>query len=630
MNSLDNEDVASPTITAPLGQIRIHNFKSVGEATVDLSPLTVVVGRNSSGKSTLLQTVLALVQAIRSHSNSERFPLNGDLVRLGTFDELLTFQVADRSSPVSLGFTLSAPARRSGTPPHLSPRLADISWDSWLTQPAETSAGYAEISRTMYRVDITTAGPRPGVLELDAEVLRRESSASEDTLGRRLVSVTGHVRDYRNLSSERATSPVLDLLELQGSLPVSAFRRRPRFEVLARAWWDAYESVLKEQIDQGRAARNEAVHGSQSGGVVRVSKSAVDRAAADIRDVVELEEKRQLALGGTGRMIRRVRQQFTDQAMVRSALELDRKTGNKVAQSMATLGEFGFRELLKEKLSKEPWIDDVINEEVGGDTGADLDQASSVVEGFFRRVRYLGPLRELPKLLYNPGPDQVDLGTRGEYAAAVLHSQGDRIVQAPLPGGGEARLPLREALSLWLRRLNLVDDVKTEDLGRLGISLTVRPFDTDRDVDTTSVGVGVSQALPVVLLCLMAEPGTAVLIEQPELHLHPAMQLELADFLLACAGTGRQVLVESHSEHLVNRLRYHVAADTSGRAVDLIGLLFAEQEAGITAYRTSSINEYGGLDADWPKGFLNVAADEAARLLRQNLARKKAESGEDS
>jgi predicted ATPase len=128
----------------------------------------------------------------------------------------------------------------------------------------------------------------------------------------------------------------------------------------------------------------------------------------------------------------------------------------------------------------------------------------------------------------------------------------------------------------------------------------------------------------------MAEPGTAVLIEQPELHLHPAMQLELADFLLACAGTGRQVLVESHSEHLVNRLRYHVAADTSGRAVDLIGLLFAEQEAGITAYRTSSINEYGGLDADWPKGFLNVAADEAARLLRQNLARKKAESGEDS
>ncbi len=626
MNPVDHEGVATATIAAPLGQIRIHNFKSVGDATVDLNPLTVVVGRNSSGKSTLLQTVLALVQAIRSHSNSERFPLNGDLVRLGTFDELLTFQVADRSSPVSLGFTLSAPAQRPGIPPHLSPRLADIAWDSWLAQPAETSAGYAEISRTMYRVEITAAGPRPGVLELDAEVLRRESSASEDALGRRLVSVTGHVRDYRNLSSERATSPVLDLLELQGSLPVSAFRRRPRFEVLARAWWDAYESVLKEQIELGKAARNEAVHSSQA----RVNKSAVDRAAADIRQVVELEEKRQLALGGTGRMIRRVRQQFTDQAMVRSALELDRKTGNKVAQSMATLGEFGFRELLKATLNKEPWIDDEINEEVGGDTGADLDQASLVVERFFRRVRYLGPLRELPKLLYNPGPDQVDLGTRGEYAAAVLHAQGDRVVHAPLPGGGEARLPLREALILWLQRLNLVDGVRTEDLGRLGISLKVRPFDVDRDLDTTSVGVGVSQALPVVLLCLMAEPGTAVLIEQPELHLHPAMQLELADFLLACAATGRQVLVESHSEHLVNRLRYHVAADTSGRAAGLIGLLFAEQDAGITTYRTSAINEYGGLDADWPKGFLNVAADEAARLLRQNLARKKSESGEDS
>ena len=329
-------------------------------------------------------------------------------------------------------------------------------------------------------------------------------------------------------------------------------------------------------------------------------------------------------------MARRMRRQIGLPTMVRGALELERSVGKRIAQSMAELGEFRFRELLRAKLKREPWIDDEVNEEVGGDTGADLDQASAAVEVFFRRVRYLGPLRELPKMLYSPGPDQVDLGTRGEFAAAVLHSQGDRIVRAPVPGGTEASLSLRDALILWLRRLNLVDEVNTEDKGRLGISLTVRPFGTDREVDTTSVGVGVSQALPVVLLCLMAEPGTAILIEQPELHLHPAMQLELADFLLACAATGRQILVESHSEHIVNRLRYQVAADASGEVAGLVRLLFAEQEAGITTYRTSAINEYGGLDADWPKGFLNVGADEAARLLRQNLAKKRAESGEPS
>lgn len=626
MNPVNDQGPPSNSFKAPLSQIRIHNFKSVGEATVDLSPLTVVVGRNSSGKSTLLQTVLALVQAIRSHSNSERFPLNGDLVRLGTFDELLTFQVPDRSSPVSLGFTLSAQSRRPRPDSQFTKPLAEISWDSWLAPSTDLGAGYAEIRRVIYRVEITDIGQRPGVLELDAELQSREIQSPEESLSRRLVPVKGHVRDYRNLAKEKATSPIIHYLELQGTLPISAYRRRQNFEVFAEAWWDAFESILEEKI---KLSKELLAQRASIDDDLRVSKAAVDRAAADIRQVVGQEPRRQL-LSSSVRMDRVIRQQISDTEFVmqRLAIKVNNRAQRSIAQSMAELGEFGFREALRKKLAKETWIDDEINQPVRGDTGLDIDQASAVVEGFFRRVRYLGPLRELPKLLYSPGPDQVDLGTRGEFAAAVLHSQGDRIVLAPLPGGGEERMPLRTALSLWLRKLSLVDDVKTEDRGRLGISLTVRPFDTDREVDTTSVGVGVSQALPVLLLCLMAEPGTAVLIEQPELHLHPAMQLELADFLLACAGTGRQVIVESHSEHLVNRLRYHVAADTTGRAADLIGLLFAEQDAGITTYRNSSINEYGGLDADWPRGFLNVAADEAARLLRQNLARKKVESDE--
>lgn len=626
MDSVNDQELPPNSLKAPLSQIRIHKFKSVGEATVNLSPLTVVVGRNSSGKSTLLQTVLALVQAIRSHSNSERFPLNGDFVRLGTFDELLSFQVVDRSSPVSLGFTLSAQSRRTRHDSQFATPLAEISWDSWLAPSTEVGAGYAEIRRVMYRVEITDSGPRPGVLELDAELQSRESHSPEESISRRLVPVKGNIRDYRNSAKEKVTPPVIHLLALQGTLPISAFRRRPKFEVFAEAWWDAYESILEEKI---KLSKDHFAQRASIGDDIRVSKVAVDRAAADIRQVVGQEPGRQF-FSGSVRMDRVIRQQISDPEFVmqRLAVKVNTKAQKGIAQSMAELGEFGFREALRKKLAKEPWIDDEIDQPVRGDTGLDIDQASAVVEGFFRRVRYLGPLRELPKLLYSPGPDQIDLGTRGEFAAAVLHSQGDRVVLAPLPSGGEERIPLREALSLWLRKLNLVDDVKTEDRGRLGISLTVRPFDTDREVDTTSVGVGVSQALPVLLLCLMAEPGTAVLIEQPELHLHPAMQLELADFLLACAGTGRQVIVESHSEHLVNRLRYHVAADTTGRATNLVGLLFAEQEAGITTYRNSSINEYGGLDEDWPRGFLNVAADEAARLLRQNLARKKAESGE--
>ena len=112
-----------------------------------------------------------------------------------------------------------------------------------------------------------------------------------------------------------------------------------------------------------------------------------------------------------------------------------------------------------------------------------------------------------------------------------------------------------------------------------------------------------------------------MLLEQPELHLHPEMQLRLADFLLACARSGRQIIVETHSEHLVNRLRLHVAQDETNATRDLVQLLFAEQENGVTSYRASQINPLGGLSEDWPRGFLDVGADEAGQLLRQTVQR---------
>ena len=116
----------------------------------------------------------------------------------------------------------------------------------------------------------------------------------------------------------------------------------------------------------------------------------------------------------------------------------------------------------------------------------------------------------------------------------------------------------------------------------MGIGLSVTPRGTGRAVDLTSVGVGVSQVLPVLLLCLLAEPGTLVILEQPELHLHPRLETLLADFLLACARAGRQLLVETHSAHLVNRLRYHIAKDETDSTYELVGLVFAENHHGVT------------------------------------------------
>ena len=235
------------------------------------------------------------------------------------------------------------------------------------------------------------------------------------------------------------------------------------------------------------------------------------------------------------------------------------------------------------------------------------------------RVRYLGPLRQEPRAFSDFSDEsRPDVGAAGEYLARVLQWHGTKSVD--VPGLGQADLV--DGLQYWLRELGIVEDVTVEARGRAGVSVEVRPPELDRPVDLTSVGVGVSQVLPVLAVCLLAEPGDVVLLEQPELHLHPALQMRLADFLLACVDSGRQIIVETHSEHLVNRLRRRVAEDDSSKISDLVRVVFAERDAdGHTSFRPSDINPLGGLSEDWPDGFLDLGARDAQKLLQAGLAK---------
>ena len=179
-------------------------------------------------------------------------------------------------------------------------------------------------------------------------------------------------------------------------------------------------------------------------------------------------------------------------------------------------------------------------------------------------------------------------------------------------------MPLGEATNQWLNWFGLADNA-TAQSARRAVGLSVTPPGGDTSVDLASVGVGVSQVLPVILVCLLSEPADVLILEQPELHLHPALQKRMADFLLTFVSAGRQILVETHSDHLVNQLRTQVASDETDEIRNLVKLIFAEQTDGITTYRESEINEYGGLSEDWPDGFLDISARSAQDLVRQSL-----------
>jgi predicted ATPase len=126
----------------------------------------------------------------------------------------------------------------------------------------------------------------------------------------------------------------------------------------------------------------------------------------------------------------------------------------------------------------------------------------------------------------------------------------------------------------------------------------------------------------------MARPGQLVLLEQPELHLNPALQQTLADFFLAMVRSGRQLIVETHSEYIVTRLRRRVVEDEKDEVRNLFNIVFAEQnDKGRTKFQVYDVHPSGALGAEeWPAGFFDQAGSDVEAMMRLTLSRRRRDS----
>jgi predicted ATPase len=172
----------------------------------------------------------------------------------------------------------------------------------------------------------------------------------------------------------------------------------------------------------------------------------------------------------------------------------------------------------------------------------------------------------------------------------------------------------------------VADSVESRDRGKLGHELKVRINEGASEQDLTHVGVGVSQVLPILVMCLIADRDNVLLFEQPELHLHPKVQTLLGDFFLSMALMDKQCIIETHSEYLINRLRFRAAAATADEVTKKMTIYFVEKKNNRSEFRPVVVNEFGAIP-DWPDGFFDQSQDEAEQIIREATRKRLALEG---
>jgi len=231
----------------------------------------------------------------------------------------------------------------------------------------------------------------------------------------------------------------------------------------------------------------------------------------------------------------------------------------------------------------------------------------------------LGRLIHLPGLRGNPARSypnaavsDVFPGTFQDYVASIVAKWQQEKSNENL-----------ESLNVALEKIGLTWKVTAKSLDATRIELRVgrlphfknKKQQLNDTVNIADVGVGVSQALPVAVALVEAKPGQMVYIEQPEIHLHPKAQKQMAQLLAGAAKRGVIVIAETHSTLLLRGIQTLVASGEISPDLVKLHWFKRDHETGETTVTSADLDENGAYGPDWPEDFDDIMLDTEQEYL---------------
>jgi len=231
--------------------------------------------------------------------------------------------------------------------------------------------------------------------------------------------------------------------------------------------------------------------------------------------------------------------------------------------------------------------------------GAELSEVTE-------RLKYVAPIRErIPRHGIVGTMVYSELAPSGQNLMRVLSTSDITSIRGKLA---------IDELNHWLgSKFKLLKNIELTDVDTGG---TIKTLIADgprgsTKINLASMGCGISQLVPVVVQTILLPESGCLLIEQPEIHLHPSAQADLADLFIENIRGKRQFIIETHSEHFVLRLRRRIA---EGKVKpEKIGIFFVEKKRGLTRIQKLHLKPNGHF-GEWPAGFFEEGFQEALAI----------------
>jgi hypothetical protein len=296
-----------------------------------------------------------------------------------------------------------------------------------------------------------------------------------------------------------------------------------------------------------------------------------------------------------------------------------------------------------------------------------LKNARDYLDDYFKnKIKYLSPLREKPQWGYSGDnetftEEKVDTGSSMDFMdklnepeekkKAIYHSNrsdvgvnGNKVqlaiknlyydqyqiekyfspgfFETPDYKPEENEKGFLDGLNEWLDYFDIGDKIKIQvEDGRVTINIVIN----GQEFALPQLGTGVSQILPILVMCLAAPVGSTLIIQEPEQSLHPKLQAQLADFFIAMVLSGRQCLIETHSEYILEQLRYRIVVLPKIEDKFLheqTKLYFVTKRNGISHFKNITINNFAALK-EWPEDFFDVSHNISRKMLKEIIKKVK-------